>query len=176
MASPDGSTFRVTEGYTGGFAKPSGVSVDDRGRIYVADAMNDRVVILDGATGATTGVLDGFYEPQSVHAAGGESMSPTRSTTGSPAMRGYSPAPVEDTADPQTTFTSPANKSSVTGSTVTLGGAASDDIGVVGVELAVKDKAGNRWWNPTTKSWGPFRRFPAELVGPGARARPGPPS
>jgi DNA-binding beta-propeller fold protein YncE len=47
------------------------VTVDDAGRVYVADTLNDRVVVLDAASGAQTGVLTGFDDPVDVEWNGG---------------------------------------------------------------------------------------------------------
>ncbi len=168
VTSANGSTFAVIDEYTGGFLKPSGVSADAQGRIYVADTMNDRVVILDGADGSTTGVLDGYYEPQSVHASGDELY--VSDTFHDEVIRyAWDPTvpPVEDTTDPQTTLTTP-DRNETLGSPAPLAGTATDDVGVQEVQLAVKDRADNRWWNPATQSWGGFTRFPADLADPGS--------
>ena len=59
-----GGSFTVVATYTG-FSKPEGVTMDDVGRIYVADTLNDRVVVLN-ATGTQIGVLTGFDDPVDV--------------------------------------------------------------------------------------------------------------
>jgi DNA-binding beta-propeller fold protein YncE len=65
----DGRTFTVRATYPG-FNKPEGVTVDDTGRIYVADTRNDRVVVLN-STGVQIGVLTGFDDPVDVEWNGG---------------------------------------------------------------------------------------------------------
>lgn len=58
-------------------------------------------------------------------------------------------------AKPQTTLVSPANGSTIANpnGNLTLSGAASDDVRVTKVLVAVKDKNANKWWNATTNSW-----------------------
>ena len=65
ISSGDGGrSFAVVGTYTG-FNKPEGVTVDDAGRIYVADTLNDRVVVLNAA-GTQIGVLTGLDDPVDV--------------------------------------------------------------------------------------------------------------
>jgi DNA-binding beta-propeller fold protein YncE len=52
---------------------------------------------------------------------------------------------------------------------ITLSGTATDDAsGVMNLEVSLKDRATNLWWNATTQTWGSFGWFDASLANPGA--------
>ncbi len=80
----------------------------------------------------------------------------------------FSVAPDPDTADPDTTVDSPVRGSDVSASTVEIHGSATDDFGFGTVEIAIRDRVSLDWWNPSTRTWGAFVRFPATLDGTGA--------
>jgi hypothetical protein len=73
-----------------------------------------------------------------------------------------------DVTAPEVELTTPAAGGVLDGRPATLLGGASDDTGVLGVQVAMKDQAGSDWWDPATSSWGPYRWVDAELAAPGA--------
>jgi DNA-binding beta-propeller fold protein YncE len=76
-----------------------------------------------------------------------------------------------DVTAPEVVLTAPQNGTDVLdGRPATLAGTASDDTGVVAVEVAVKDQAGTTWWDAPAGTWGPYRWHEAELADPGAAA------
>lgn len=73
-----------------------------------------------------------------------------------------------DAEDPETTLTSPEINEVVIGTTVEITGSATDDVDVAAVEVSVKDRVTELWWDPNTSTWGDFGRYPATLTAPGA--------
>ena len=71
-------------------------------------------------------------------------------------------APDVTHADPGGTVTIDANGE------ITVTGAATDNVGIASVGLAIKDTATGDWWNPQTGTWGTWARQPATLTNPGA--------
>jgi DNA-binding beta-propeller fold protein YncE len=174
VRSTDGTSFSFVRDYTG-LSKPEGAAVDDQGRLYVANTAANQVVILNAATGATTGTIAGptpMFEPQSVHASGNKLyVSDTFNDRVQSYSWGSTPPPV-DSATPQPVITSPAKNAVVTSSgPVTITGTATDDVGVKRVEVGVRDPQASKWWNPTT---GQFQtklfRVAATLTKEGAKS------
>jgi sugar lactone lactonase YvrE len=58
-----------------------------------------------------------------------------------------------DTTAPAVTLTSPSANQVMTPSTVTISGAASDDVGVASVFTSVKDKTTGLWWDANNAIW-----------------------
>ncbi len=77
---------------------------------------------------------------------------------------------VVDTTPPDATVSVPSNNQSFPPGPVTFQGAATDDVGVARVRIAVKNRATGEWWNGS--GWSPsFRWFAdAVLASPGAPA------
>jgi DNA-binding beta-propeller fold protein YncE len=73
---------------------------------------------------------------------------------------------------PETAFTTPLKNEGVMPGVVVLVGSATDDLGVAGVEIAVKDRVSNLWWDPTTTTWGRWVSMQATLDLPGATLTP----
>lgn len=73
----------------------------------------------------------------------------------------------EDTVDPDTTLTTPARRAEFPSGPVTIAGAATDNQSVAAVEVALRDRVNDTWWNPATGSFGDFGWFPASVDGTG---------
>ncbi len=73
-----------------------------------------------------------------------------------------------DVTAPELVLTTPQGNEVLGGRPATLSGTASDDTGVTAVEVAVKDRTGNQWWDPVTGSWGSYRWVDADLASSGA--------
>lgn len=75
-------------------------------------------------------------------------------------------ASAADTVAPDTTIASPSN-GTIVAAPVTVRGTGTDDVGVTAVEVAVKDRSTNQWWNGS--GWTASLRWsPASLGSPGA--------
>ncbi len=98
-------------------------------------------------------------EATAVDYAGNESVVAATTVTG-----------VADVADPETTIVTPVNNDVFYGLPAPLSGDATDDVVVDLVELSLKDRGTNLWWNPATLTWGGYVRFPAALTAPGTSA------
>jgi DNA-binding beta-propeller fold protein YncE len=145
------------------FNKPEGVAVDGAGRIYVADTLNDRLAVLnpDGSVLGTTQGPTGMQDPAAV-SVGPDGRVYVSDTIGDRVLVfAYG-----DTADPDTTITAPARNATVS-SPVNVQGGATDDTGVTGVDVAVRDRSSLQWWNGT--GWqAAIRWIPADVATPGA--------
>jgi DNA-binding beta-propeller fold protein YncE len=172
VRSTDGTSFTLVRDYTG-LNKPEGASLDDQGRLYVADTAANQVVIMDAATGSVTGTITepAYFEPQSVHFAGNTLyVSDTFNDRVQSYSWGSTPPPV-DSAAPETAIAEPVKNSVVTSTgPVTISGSASDDVAVKTVEVGVRDRDTLLWWNATS---GQFQaklvRVPATLAAPGGK-------
>jgi DNA-binding beta-propeller fold protein YncE len=68
LSATHGAATISWEGSRAGFKRPSGIARDVHGRTYVADSLNDRVIVLDADDWTrTTAILeDGFSQPEQV--------------------------------------------------------------------------------------------------------------
>jgi hypothetical protein len=64
-------------------------------------------------------------------------------------------------------ITSPTANQLLTSRPVTVSGTATDDVALSSVQVGVRDRASNKWWNPTTGTWGAYRLNDADLASPG---------
>jgi hypothetical protein len=88
-------------------------------------------------------------------------------TTDPPVFVGFiSQLAIEDAEPPDVQVSSPTPKAIVPAGELTISGSATDDVGVTGVSVAVKDRATGLWLRPNG-TWGAFRWLPATLVNPG---------
>lgn len=71
-----------------------------------------------------------------------------------------------DTSPPAVTLTAPPPNASLPAGPVTLAGAATDDVGVTSVRVAIRDNTTRLWWTGT--GWAAFTNLPAQLAAPGA--------
>ena len=91
---------------------------------------------------------------------------PTTTTTTAPTTTTTTTAPPPaDTTAPNTSI------GSVSGNRkkVTIAGSASDNLGVTGVRVAIKNQATGQWWH-TDGTWGAFQSSPAKLGSSGAKS------
>ena len=77
-------------------------------------------------------------------------------------------SPSSDTVSPTTALFDPAMDSVRPGGSITIDGEATDDVALATVEIAIRDRNTNLWWNPATSSWGSLKWIPATLASPGA--------
>ena len=76
--------------------------------------------------------------------------------------------PTPDTTAPDSTIDFPIKSSSHPAGIVHVTGTATDDWGVASLDVAIRDRSNNLWWNPTNGTWGTLRRIQATLASPGA--------
>jgi DNA-binding beta-propeller fold protein YncE len=62
---------------------------------------------------------------------------------------------VVDTTEPGSVMTTPTGGQRLAGPPATLEGTAADDTAVAAVQVAVKDRVGNLWWNAAAAAWRP---------------------
>lgn len=87
--------------------------------------------------------------------------------TDPPVFVGFTSASVvSDVAPPDAQVSSPVAGAAVAAGSVTIAGSASDDVGVVGVSVALKDRTTGLWLRPNG-TWGSFGWLPATLANPG---------
>jgi DNA-binding beta-propeller fold protein YncE len=167
LASANGTSFSWVRTIDG-FDDPGGVAVDGQGRIAVADTLNHRVVLLN-PNGTQLGIITNptMDDPESV-SFGPDGRLYVSDTYNDrvlvyESMGGGGPGP--DTAAPNGNLTSPAKDQVVT-SPVTFTGAATDNVGVTQVRIAVQDRVSKQWYR-STNSWGAFQAQLATLASPG---------
>jgi len=148
MSSTDGVNFTTVRNITG-FSGPEGVAIDAEGRIYVADSGNDRIVILD-ANRVEIATLTGMDHPATVGL--GPDGKIYVSDTYHDVVKVYQwQAVPPDTTAPDATISSPANNATVPPGSLTFTGNATDNVGVSRVEMAIKNRTTNKYWNGS--SW-----------------------
>ena len=87
----------------------------------------------------------------------------------SPAARSFSMAGAPDTTAPSPTVTSPAPvNATVTGTSVTIGGSVTDNVGTTAVRITIQDTVSKQWW--TGSGWGAFTNVPTVVVTPGSNS------
>jgi hypothetical protein len=69
---------------------------------------------------------------------------------------------------PVATLTEPVKKQVYTTRPAAIRGTATDDVGLSTVQVAVKDRANNQWWNAATGTWGKQAWHDSVLTAPGA--------
>ncbi len=127
---------------------------------------NDVPITTAGGTEVTwswtpnTGPGDFFLQTRAIDVAG--NVESSRATSRYSVVAG-----VVDSADPDTMLHQPSGDV-VLSTPVQIFGGATDDVGVAAVEVAVKDRATNLWWNQSTMSWGAFHGNTTVLGSPGA--------
>lgn len=84
-----------------------------------------------------------------------------------PATRSFAMAGSPDTTAPSPTVTSPAQlNATVSGTTVTIAGNVTDNVGTTAVRITIQDTVTKQWW--TGNGWGAFTNIPTTLAEPGA--------
>lgn len=166
MSSTDGVNFTTVRNITG-LAGPEGVAIDPQGRIYIADSGNDRIVILD-ANATQIATITGLAHPATVGL--GPDGKIYVSDTYNDVVKVYKwQATVPDTTAPDATITAPANNANVPNGPITFSGTATDNVGVARVEMMIKDRTTNKYWNGTAWVTGFSWITPgATLASPGA--------
>jgi hypothetical protein len=77
-------------------------------------------------------------------------------------------ANVTDTTPPDATVATPVRNQALSGPAVTLLGAATDNVEVGSVGIAIRDRANSLWLQPDG-TWGSYTRLPATLIGAGTQ-------
>ena len=74
-----------------------------------------------------------------------------------------------DSTPPTTTIGSPTIDQALPLGPVTLSGISNDDLsGIATVQIAIKDRTANVWWDSNTSTWGSFKWITTSLLSPGA--------
>ena len=191
---PDGSVTTPTKDqtFTSVPAGLSGEASDDIGVDHVRVAIQDRVskawlrangtwgafqnhqATLASPGAATTGWSYAFTPPAggsgrytvqvaAVDAAG--NVDPTKPWVPFEVAEGGG-GPTDETP-PNGTVAVPTNDQEFASTPVALSGAASDDVGVEGVRIAIRDRASGEWLR-SNGAWGAFQNLEATLAAPGA--------
>jgi len=107
---------------------------------------------------------EAFYSCADVDFGGGTTPSPTTSPTTPPPTTTTTTAPADTTA-PDTSVTG------LSGSRrgISCSGSATDNRGVTGVRVGIRNQASGQWWH-SDGTWGAFQSYPATLGSPGARS------
>jgi hypothetical protein len=71
-----------------------------------------------------------------------------------------------DTVPPTATVVDPAMNKVVPAGAITIDGQATDDVAITTVEISIRDRATNLWWDPNSASWGTLRWFQTTLSNP----------
>ncbi len=169
LQSSNGSSFTWVRTIDApGFNHPGGVAVDGGGRIAVADTLNHRVVLLN-PNGSQLGVIDlpDMDDPESI-AFGPDGKLYVSDTYHDrvlvyAALTGGGP----DTTDPNGTVAVPTTDQVFTSVPATLSGAATDNVGVTAVRVAIQDRVSGRWLR-RDNTWGTIQQHQAALASPGA--------
>ncbi len=74
---------------------------------------------------------------------------------------------VADNTPPSVSISSPGADATV-GLPVTIGGQATDNVGVDHIDVIIRDLDTGLWWNPASGAWGSFNRFSIAVDAPGA--------
>ena len=72
-----------------------------------------------------------------------------------------------DTVAPTTAVFDPGLDHVMPAGSITIDGEATDDVALATVEIAIRDRATNLWWNPSTSSWGSLKWIATTLATPG---------
>jgi sugar lactone lactonase YvrE len=74
-----------------------------------------------------------------------------------------------DSTPPGVSISSPTNNQVLPAGAIPIGGAATDDVAVATVEVAIRDRVSGLWWQPGTGTWGAsLKWFSVPLDTPGA--------
>jgi sugar lactone lactonase YvrE len=174
--------FTATGGYLGKFGKfgttpgsfdgPFDIAADSN-YLYIAESAQHRVDIYTNASapvfvtsfggyGTASGQMispDGLDVGPNGHVYVAEEVSERISEWD---IAGVATPP--DSGAPSVVISLPTNNQQVP-RPVSISGTAADDIsGVAGVQIAIKDRVTNRWWNPASNTWGSTVRGPGNFI------------
>ncbi|HEY6567312.1 MAG TPA: Ig-like domain-containing protein [Actinomycetota bacterium] len=136
-------------------------------QLYRRDFQNGIVVVNSGSSAATYNLGGTFYDV--VNQTGNEPKSVTQVTIGAhdaafllTSIEGGGGGGGADTSAPNTAVSNPTSGSSVPVGTVSLAGSATDDRGLSGVQIAIRDTATNQWLR-RDGTWGTYQVLDATL-------------
>ena len=157
-----------------GFDQPEAIEIGPEGRIIVADTNDSEIVVLDadGSWLVSFGAAEGLDHPAGI------AVMPSGEILVSDSFNdrvlvysddpGWEP-PVADIVAPNGEATTPTQDQVFTTAPITLTGNATDDLGVDQVQISIRRRSDQLWWNGT--GWAATRTtFDATLDQPGATA------
>jgi tripartite motif-containing protein 71 len=155
---------------------PFDVEVDGS-HVYVADPNRNTVAVWrkDGTFvdefGGPGGALGKLGQPQGLDLVGDTLYVAEQRNERITAWRIERGEVVVDTTAPESEMTTPTGRQRLSGPPATFEGSAADDTAVATVQVAVKDRAGNLWWNAAAAEWRPKVSWNrVELTDEGARS------
>jgi tripartite motif-containing protein 71 len=173
--TPDGAWVR-TIGKEGGHRMGSPFDVEvDATHVYVADPPHNTVAVwrkdgtfVDEFGGGGT-ALGKLRQPQGLDLVGDVLYVAEQANERVSTWRVARGEVVVDTTPPASELTTPVRGEVLAGPPATLEGTAADDTSVAAVQVAVKDRSGNLWWNAAAGEWRTKLTWnPAVLADPGA--------
>ena len=166
-SSAAGFAYVRTWNAGGTLHEPEGVAVDPDGRVIVADSVDNEVVVI-GADRVVAATIGGLSHPTAVETSANGTV--YVADTYADLVRTYTLVQQPpDTVAPSVAMTSPTAGQSVPVGPVTYTGTASDNVGVSGVDVAVKRNSDNKWLR-SDGTYGAFAWLPTTVANPGAAA------
>jgi DNA-binding beta-propeller fold protein YncE len=152
---------------TGQLEAPWGVDVVN-GDVYVSDTKLDQVQVFQtngtylGHIGSKGNAAGQFNEPSEIANDAEGDIYVADANVGRVQEFSYSvipPAPGSDTTPPTVTLTSPTSLQMMPASQVTITGAATDNVALGDMEVAVHNATTNLWWNGSLSNWSPTKEW-----------------